>query len=316
MPEIYVIDGHCDSIGDYCSSRRSLKGQEGGHWDLERARRGRVGIQFMAAYIASQYKPYQATVRGLELIAATHRFVEENREGVFLIQGLADMEGIRQDKKVGLLLSVEGGEILGESIFMLDIIYRLGVRALGLTWNQRNAIGDGAGEQGSHSRLSRFGEAVVNRLNELGMIIDVSHLNEAGFWHVLELSAVPIMASHSCAKALCSHPRNLTDQQLQALARNKGVVGVNFCPAFLSDSGKADRQDVVRHISHMAEVAGVDVIGLGSDFDGTKETPSGLEDAGTYPLLMADLAQAGFSSEDVEKICFGNFRRLLVDVLR
>lgn len=316
MSDIFVIDGHCDSIGDYCSKRRSLRGNEGGHWDLERARRGHVGIQFMAAFIESVYKPYQATLRGLELISASRRFVEENREDVFLVRGLADLDLIGQTDKVGLLLSVEGGEILGESIFLLDVIYRLGVRALGLTWNQRNAIGDGVGEGGSRSRLSHFGEAVVHRLNQLGMIIDVSHLNEAGFWHVLELSVAPIIASHSCAKALCPHPRNLTDEQLRAIAQTKGVVGVNFCPEFLAESGKASREDVVRHMLHMAEVAGVDIIALGSDFDGIVGTPAGLEDAGSYPLLAADLDKAGFSAKDVEKICHGNFRRLLSDVLK
>lgn len=316
MSEIFVIDGHCDSISDYCSKRRNLRGSEGGHWDLARARRGRVGIQFMAAFIESAYKPYQATLRGLELISAAGRFVEENKEDVFLVRSHTDLELIGQTQKVGILLSVEGGEILGESLFLLDIIHRLGVRALGLTWNQRNAIGDGVGEGESQSRLSHFGEAVVQHLNQLGMIVDVSHLNEAGFWHVLELSAAPIIASHSCAKALCSHPRNLTDAQLRALADKKGVVGVNFCPEFLTETGKAGRQDVVRHMLHMAEVAGVDIIGLGSDFDGIAEAPVGLEDAGTYPLLAADLAQAGFSVPEVEKICYGNFRRLLSDVLK
>ncbi|CAA7602488.1 Membrane dipeptidase (Peptidase family M19) [Acididesulfobacillus acetoxydans] len=316
MNKPYVIDGHCDSIGDYSSERRSLRGQEGGQWDLERARRGRVGVQFMAAFIESEYKPARATMRGLELIAALHRFVSDNGERVFLIQGRDDLKRIEPESKTGLLLSVEGGEILGESLFLLDIIHRLGVRALGLTWNQRNAIGDGVGEQGSQGRLSHFGERVVRRLNELGMIVDVSHLNEAGFWHVLELSSAPIVASHSCARALCDHPRNLTDGQLKALARNKGVVGLNFCPAFLSDSGRAERRDVVRHISHIAEVAGVDVIGLGSDFDGIAETPDGLENVSTLPLLAEDLERAGFSSQEIGQIYAKNFERLLSNVLR
>ena len=208
---------------------------------------------------------------------------------VFLVQEKLDLEQIPDPTRIGILLSVEGGEILGENLFMLDIIFKLGVRALGLTWNQRNALADGVGEANTQSRLTRLGQEVIGRMNKLGMLIDVSHLNEAGFWHVLELSKDPITASHSCAKAFCDHPRNLTDEQLRALARQKGVVGVNFYPRFLKETGKATREDVVRHIYHIAEVAGVETVGLGSDFDGISETPEGLEHVGDYAHLLDDL---------------------------
>ena len=199
---------------------------------------------------------------------------------------------------------------------MLDIIYQLGVRALGLTWNQRNALADGVGEEGTQSRLTNFGQEVVLRMNELGMLIDVSHLNEPGFWHVLDLSRDPIVATHSCAKALCNHPRNLTDQQLRALAKHKGVVGVNFYPRFLRETGPATREDVVRHICHIAEVAGVETVGLGSDFDGITEVPKGLEHVGDYSYLIDDLTKVGFSTKEVEQISGRNFMRLLSNVLK
>jgi len=214
------------------------------------------------------------------------------------------------------LLSVEGGEILGETIFMLDIIFKLGVRALGLTWNQRNALADGVGEADTQSKLTQLGQEVILRMNKLGMLIDVSHLNEAGFWHVLELSKDPIVASHSCAKALCAHPRNLTDQQLRALAKQKGLVGVNFYPQFLQETGKATRDDVVRHICHIAEVAGVETVGLGSDFDGISETPQGLEHVGNYTHLLDDLRKSGFSPLEIEQITGRNFMRVLSSVLK
>jgi membrane dipeptidase len=314
--EFWVIDGHCDSLLDYHEGNRSLRDpKEGGHWDLKRAREGGVRLQFLAAFIESAYKPDRATLRGLELIHAAHRFVQENSESVYLIREKQDLLQLETLEKMGCLLSVEGGEILGESLFMLDHIFGLGVRALGLTWNQRNAIADGVGEK-TNSRLTQFGEKVIRRMNELGMVIDVSHLNEAGFWHVLELSNQPIIASHSCAYALCPHQRNLTDEQLRALARNKGLVGINFCPAFLTQETDAHLSDVIRHIKHIANIAGVETIGVGSDFDGIEGTPIGLEHAGKLTQLIDALFDAGFSTSEVEKIMHKNFMRLLSAVIK
>ncbi|HEY8911616.1 MAG TPA: dipeptidase [Desulfosporosinus sp.] len=317
MEKPYIVDGHCDSLIHYVNGERTLNDpSEGGHWDLDRARRAGVSLQFMAAFIETSYKPAMATWRGLQLIEGAHRLITDHPDQVFLVQGKQDLQKIPDPTRTGVLLSVEGGEILGENIFMLDVIYRLGVRALGLTWNQRNALADGVGEIKTQSRLTNLGQVVIERMNDLGMLIDVSHINEAGFWHVLELSKDPVTASHSCAKALCDHPRNLSDDQLRALARQKGVVGVNFYPRFLKKSGKVTRQDVVRHIYHIAEVAGVETIGLGSDFDGINETPEGLGHVGDYSYLLDDLARAGFSTLEVEQIAGRNFMRLLSDVLK
>lgn len=316
MNDFWVIDGHCDSLVEYLEGKRTLcDPSAGGHWDIHRAREGKVILQFLAAFIESQYKPERATMRGLELIHAAHRFVQDNAESVYLIRTHKDLLQFPAAEKIACLLSVEGGEILGESQFMLDLIFELGVRALGLTWNQRNALADGAGEM-TNSRLTRFGESVVHRMNELGMIIDVSHLNEAGFWHVLELSNQPILASHSCAYVLCPHRRNLTDEQLRALAQNHGLVGVNFYPSFLTQEPVARLSDVVRHIRHIAEVAGVESVGIGSDFDGIDQTPIGLEDAGTFSSLSDALLDAGFNTQEVKQIMYKNFMRLLSTVIK
>jgi len=312
----WIIDGHCDSILDFAEGQRGLDDSSaGGHWDLVRAKQARVGLQFMAAFIQTKFKPDLATLRGLELIEAVHRFVDQHPADTFLVQSRAELARLPEAGRVGLLLSVEGGEILGESLFLVDIIHKLGVRALGLTWNQRNALADGVGETGTNSRLTSFGKRVVQRLNDLGILVDVSHLNEPGFWHVLDIATQPIIASHSCAKALCDHRRNLTDDQLRALARQRGVVGVNFAPDFLRAGGRATRQDVVRHIQHIADVAGVETVGLGSDFDGIETVPAGLEHTGDLPMLVEDLRTAGFSPAEVELICHGNFFRVLQEVL-
>ncbi|MBC2723082.1 dipeptidase [Desulfosporosinus sp.] len=313
----YIIDGHCDSLIHFVNGERTLQDPtEGGQWDTPRARSAGVALQFLAAYIEAEYKPFMATARGLQLIEGALRLLTDHPEQVFLVIGKQDLKRIPDPGRIGILLSVEGGEILGQNLFMLDIIYQLGVRALGLTWNQRNALADGVGEADTRSRLTNLGQEVVLRMNTLGMLIDVSHLNEEGFWHVLDLSKAPVAATHSCAKALCNHPRNLSDEQLRTLAKHKGVVGVNFYPQFLKESGPATREDVVRHICHIAEIAGVETVGLGSDFDGISEVPGGLEHVGEYSYLMDDLSKAGFSVKEVELIAGGNFMRLLSDVLK
>jgi len=317
MKNPYIVDGHCDSLISFVNNERTLRNpSEGGHWDLLRASQAGVSLQFLAAFIETQYKPNKSLQRGLQLIEGAHRFSQANPDQVFLVQGKLDLERIPDPTRLGLLLSVEGGEILGEDLFMLNIIFELGVRALGLTWNQRNALAAGVGEADTRVKLSNFGQQVVQRMNELGMIVDVSHLNEEGFWHVLEVSKDPIAATHSCARALCDHPRNLSDQQLRALGRHKGVVGVNFYPQFLKATGVATRDDVVRHICHIAEVAGVESVGLGSDFDGIGETPAGLGHVGDYNYLLEDLMKTGFSTREVEQIMGLNFMRLLSDVLK
>ncbi|NLP43108.1 MAG: membrane dipeptidase [Peptococcaceae bacterium] len=317
MDNIWIVDGHCDSLGDYINSKRDLMGKSGGgHWDLVRAREGKIGLQFFAAYIESDYKPYLAMQRGLEYIEAALRFVDQNLEQVFLVKTNADISHLAKTDKIGILLNIEGGEIIGESLFMLDIIYRLGVRSMGLTWNERNAIADGVGETNSKGGLSKFGHKVISKMNELGMLIDVSHINQAGFWDVVGQTSQPIVASHSCVKRICNHPRNLDDQQIKALADVKGVIGVNFCPEFLNETGQASTEDVIRHICYIAEIAGVDTVGIGSDFDGITSTPHGLEDVSKMGGLIEKLRAVGFDTAEIQKICYGNFVRLLKDVLK
>jgi membrane dipeptidase len=316
LTNIWVADGHCDSLGDLTAGKRDLISSEGfGHWDLEKAKQARIRLQFFAAYIESEYKPYSAMRRGLEHLEKALKFIDQNSAQVFLVKTCQDLKTIEVTDRLGLVLNIEGGEILGTDLFMVDLIYRLGVRSIGLTWNERNAIADGVGESLSRGGLSNFGFQVIKRMNELGIMIDVSHLNEAGFWDVINHTTQPIIASHSCARTLCDHPRNLNDQQLKALAENQGVIGVNFCQDFLSPDGQASIDDVVKHICYIAETAGVDNVAFGSDFDGISEPPRGLEDASKFPDLVEKLFEVGFSTEEIKKISHGNFLRVLNTVL-
>jgi len=315
LHEYWIADGHNDSIINYQAGKSDLRKPDGcSHWSIAGAEKAGLGLQIMAMYIESEHKPTQATWRGLQLIESALNFIEVNRRRLFLISKKGDLRRLG-GSKTGVLVSVEGGEILGESLFMLDLIYRLGVRALGLTWNQRNAIADGVGEKYSKNGLSLFGRRVIDRMNNLGMLIDLSHLNEAGFWDVLQFSERPVVASHSCARALCDHPRNLSDIQLRALAEAGGMVGINFCPDFLRQTGQTTTDDVIRHICHIAEVSGVESVGFGSDFDGITSTPEGLENVEKFSCLREMLEKCGFSREEMIKICHGNFVRVLEEVL-
>jgi len=228
----------------------------------------------------------------------------------------SDLDGLEPGSGVvGGLLSIEGGEILHGHLDMVDVFHRLGVRALGLTWNHRNQLADGCLDAEAGGGLTRFGREVVTACQERGWVLDVSHLSERGFWDLMEVARGPVIASHSNAYAVHPHPRNLRDEQLVALAQKGGVVGLNFCPDFLTQEERCSSQDLVRHALHMAEVVGPEHIGLGSDFDGITRTPEDLPDVASLPRLTEAFLQAGFSEEETRGILGGNFRRVYHSVL-
>jgi len=214
---------------------------------------------------------------------------------------------------VGVLLTLEGGEALEEELAVLRQFYRLGVRGLSLTWNYRNALAGGISEQRA-AGLSDLGAATVRELNRLGMLVDVSHLSERAFWEVLEISQGPVVATHANAYRLCSHPRNLKDEQLRALAARGGVVGVTFVPAFVASQAPS-LERLADHVEYLCATVGVDAVGLGSDFDGSEERLAGLEDAGALPNLTACLLARGFKEEELGKILGGNWLRVLEEIL-
>ena len=183
-----------------------------------------------------------------------------------------------------------------------------------LTWNFRNLLADGAEEEHG-AGLTDFGKQVVAEMNRLGMIVDVSHLCEASFQDVISLTSKPVIASHSNARAICDHVRNLNDYQLKAIAANGGVVGVNFYPKFLNNTDKASLDDVVRHIEHICSVTGENHIGIGADYDGIDFTPEGLEGAQCIPALFERLEQLNYSTGLLEKIAGLNFMRVIKQIL-
>lgn len=309
-----VVDAHCDTLLDLAAGRRRL-GQRSldGHVDIPRLREGGVNVQFFAHYIEPQHKPDRALRRFLELYDVFMAEAEQNARHMAVVTSWRQLEEALAQGRIAAIISIEGGEVISGSLEVLRALRRLGVRAIGLTWNERNDIADGVGEAHSPGGLTRFGRRVVEEMNRLGMVVDVSHLSEPSFWDVLEVSSRPVIASHSNARALCDHVRNLTDDQIRALAANGGVMGLTFCPPFV-DPYKADVDRVVDHALHVLDLVGPDHLGLGSDFDGILETPSGLEDATRFPRLTEALLRRGVDETTLRKILGGNFLRVLREV--
>lgn len=308
-----VVDAHCDTITVLREQGRVLGQKSGaGQLDLPRLIFGGVNLQFFAAFIGTKHK--NPLVRAHEIFDVFFEEMALNTDLIEPVFSYDDIERICSSKKVAAMLTVEGGEALAGRLEVLRMFYRIGVRGLTLTWNYKNELGYGVSEAGSNG-LTKLGIAVVREMNRLGMVIDVSHLSIDGFWDVIKESSKPVIASHSNCRALCNHQRNLDNQQIKALACMGGVVGLCFYPDFL-DPKNPSLESVLNHAEHIADIAGVDYIGLGSDFDGmdNKVLP-GLADVTFLPTVKEGLLRRGFSKAEVQKILGGNFLRVLKKVL-
>jgi len=315
--EALVVDTHVDTIMNLVSGRTATLGERNsvGHVDFPRLREGGVDVQFFAAFIEPEFKPERSLKRALQMIAAFCRDAEKYPEAVGIALSYADIERITGEDRLAAVISIEGGEAVAGDLGVLACLYRLGVRSLGLTWNERNEIADGVGERVAGGGLTLFGRELIGEMNRLGMLIDVSHLAERGFWDVLECSRQPIIASHSNAQAICPHPRNLNDAQIKALAANGGVMGMNFYSSFICEREPSlDR--LVDHIEHIIGLVGPDHLGIGSDFDGISSAPVGLEDVTKLPNLTAKLLERGFAPATIRKILGENYLRVFRDVLK
>ena len=312
-----VFDGHCDTILEIMNHKRTLeKKSTTGHLDIPRMKEGGIDVQFFAVFIEDIYKPDRSLKRTLQLIDCFYKEIEKNQDDISLVINYNQIKKVNRLGKIAAILSIEGGEALEGDLGVLRVLYRLGVRLLTLTWNQRNQIADGISESRTGSGLTEFGLKVIDEMNELRMLIDVSHLSETGFWDVIKRSKTPIVVSHSNCYALCPHLRNLKDEQIKALADKNGVIGVTFVPNFLTqEKRKTSVKDVVKHIDYLVEKVGVDYVGLGSDFDGTGDLPLGLEGVDKMPNLTEELLDRGYQEKEIEKILGGNFLRVFKEVV-
>lgn len=309
-----IFDAHIDTLSRLVKTGQGFH-QAQGHVHLQTLRESKIGAQFFAAFVDPKLYQGMALHSSLEMIDQFWQLVEEYSEELRFAGSAEEIIEARKDGKIACLLAIEGGEALEGKLANLRMFYRLGVRLITLTWNHRNQLASGQSEGNYGGGLSKFGREVVQEMNHLGMLIDVSHLNELGFWEVLKLSTRPVLASHSNARALCDHPRNLTDEQIRALSAQGGVIGVNFFPYFLDPSGKATIGHVVEQIDYLIQVGGIDCVGLGSDFDGINSVPQDLENCAQIQNLVPALAQKGYGEREIEQVMGGNLLRLCTDVL-
>ncbi|AEF94303.1 Membrane dipeptidase [Desulfotomaculum nigrificans CO-1-SRB] len=309
-----VVDAHCDTLTILASQKRSLGTEStNGHLDLPRLRKGGVNVQFFAIFVGPEYSNSPVKYTN-QIITLFNEEIQANQDFIKHVTSSNDIKETLAAQKTCAVLTIEGGEALNGQIEQLKEYYHYGVRALTLTWNGRNDLADGVGMGAGAGGLTNFGRQVVQSMASLGMIIDVSHLAEPGFWDVMDEVKVPIVASHSNCASVCNHPRNLTDKQIKAIAASGGVIGVTYVPQFI-DFHQPTIDRLLDHIDHLYKVGGVSCIGLGSDFDGIDEPPDGLHDASVaVPNIINGLTQRGYKTSEIEKILGDNWLRLFKEV--
>jgi membrane dipeptidase len=349
-----VVDGHNDlpwamrkvgydfTVHDIAGSCPAL------HTDLGRLRGGGVVGQFWSVYVPCSYRGAAAVTATLEQIDAVHSMVGHYPHALALVTSAEGLQlEAQQGGPIASLLGAEGGHSIDNSLGALRSLYRLGVRYLTLTHNENTDWADSATDEPRHGGLTEFGKEVVAEMNRLGMMVDLSHVSPDTMRSALEISAAPVVFSHSSARAVCDHPRNVPDDVLSRLADNGGVCMITFVPAFVSPAVRewqlgleddartagidvrdlaamesfvqpylprkptATLAEVVAHCEHVREVAGIDHLGLGGDYDGVDSLPEGLEDVAGYPRLLDALAGRGWSEEDLAKLGWQNITRVL-----
>jgi membrane dipeptidase len=310
-----ITDAHCDTIIRVCDEKTSLFSNKH-HLDIKRMLEYDDCLQFFAMFADSvEFKNRNTRERILKLIKTFHEQLERHKDNIMLCCNHNDVFTAFNSKKAAAVLSIEGGECLGNDVSLLDDYYKKGIRSICLTWNYKNNIACGVEDKKDDDGLTEFGKEVVKKMNDMGMIVDVSHMAQRSFENVIEISGSPVIASHSNAKAICGHERNLTDSQILDIKKSGGVIGINFYPVFLNNSGKAGIWDIIKHIEHIASLAGCINIGLGSDFDGIEYLPSsirGVQDTGT---ILEELARLNYKDECIQNIAGLNFLRVIKEVL-
>ena len=321
-----VVDAHIDTLLDimlpsarpskFPTPRNFGERSTMGHVDLPRLLEGGIDLQVFAAYIQPEYKIERALHRVVQLIDRFYQVLGEHQDKLLLFTKVSDVREAEKNGKIAVMLSIEGGEAVEADVRILRMLHRLGVRAMALTWNERNQIADGAAEGRTKGGLTNFGVELVAEMNRIGMVVDVSHISDAGFFDVIETTNSPIIASHSNCRALCNHRRNLTDEMIKLLAEKDGVMGMNFAPSFVDENkDHATLERVLDHVDHVVKTVGVGHVGLGSDFDGIDSTPKGLENVTKMPCFTEGLLKRGYSEDEVLKILGENFLRVFGKVI-
>lgn len=315
------IDLHCDTLSAL------IQGNVGDDLrqnhlciDLNGMKQARTYAQFFACfvYVRENHPEAWETAYGRvqEMIS---KMKQEEGEQLQIARSCEEIQKHGEKGIISAILTVEEGGVLNGKIDRLEALYDQGIRLMTLTWNFENCLGfpNSRDRTVMERGLKPFGRIIIGKMNELGMLIDVSHLSDGGFWDCVELSNAPIVASHSNARSLCSHPRNLSDEMLKALAGKGGVAGLNFYPAFLKESGKVCLADIARHAAHMIHVAGEDVVAIGTDFDGYEaETDENyISYVGEMEKVWDAMKKEGITERQIDKIQSQNALRVIREVL-
>jgi membrane dipeptidase len=358
-----VIDGHADTPQRFADEHWNFTDPlNGGMLNYDSAKEGSLDAQFFSIWVDPTQHPAQNSARRtFELIDATLEQVRRAPDKLALCTTADEIITAHSQGKFAVLMGIEGGHSIENSLGLLRNYYRLGVRYMTLTWSNSNDWADSSGDLGDptvkhHNGLTAFGKQVIAEMNRLGMMVDVSHASDKTFWDVLEITRAPIIASHSSARAITQAPRNLTDDMLRAIAKNNGIVMVNFYPAFIDEqwraswnalkverskeqdavdaeyhakglpvpfavSDKIDRKytamigrapfnSLIDHFDHVIKIAGIDHVGIGTDFDGFPTPPAEIDSAADLPKITAALMARGYSAEDMRKVLGGNLLRV------
>lgn len=318
MKDKAVIDGHTDVLLALIQQRRKFSEEsDKGHVDFPRMKKGNVIAAFFAIWPGiDQYNIQKGTRQLLEL-------VEDPKNNAMFIKKPEDLEKADKDGKVGVIYHIEGIGGFDTELNLLNILYRLGLRSFGITWSDVNIFGSGSSFNPNTPEDTRGitgeGRELILEANKLGVIVDVSHLSDKSFYDVLDITKKPIIASHSSCRSISPVSRNLTDEMIQALADNGGVMGINFGNMFLrEDCGHSDDTPytkIIDHVDHVKNLVGPDHVAFGSDFDGTS-VPAEVKDVTGFNKLVAEMEARAYSNEDINKICHGNFVRIFKKVWR
>lgn len=358
-----VVDTHNDITSPMTDDGYDLGTPSAGkyHTDIERMKAGGLTAEFFSIYVDKQYaKEGGAARRAMDMIDMVYRAVERHPRELVFATSSADILRAKKAGKIAALMGIEGGHAIENSLSALRDFYRLGVRYMTLTHNNTNDWADSSRDEARHNGLTGFGREVVAEMNRIGMLVDVSHVSDKTMSDVLDISTAPIIASHSSAGALNEHPRNISDELLRRIARQGGVVMVNFYPGFIDrkyaeadkardarlkpqrdalnerfkndprrlaeETKKLEATDplppspplsvLIDHIDHIARVAGIDHVGLGSDFDGVPSLPEGMKDVSELPNITYELLRRGYSEKDIRKVLGENFLRVFAQAER
>jgi membrane dipeptidase len=366
-----VIDTHADTPQRFLDEDYdigSTDAKDTGHISLDKAKAGNLGAEFFSIWVEPEANQGHFARRTLDLIDSVYQQAARHPDRMMMAFSVDDIERAHREHKLAALLGIEGGHSIENDVRLLRDFYRLGVRYMTLSWSNTNEWADSSGDIDNpkvehHNGLTAGGKQIVLEMNRLGMLVDVSHVSDKTFYDALATTKAPVIASHSSARALTNHPRNMTDDMLRAVASNGGVVQVNFYNAFIDENYRKaaeaqakDREAAVKaytgqlkaagktityldedrierewaariprpplsslidHIDHIAKLAGVDHVGLGSDFDGVSgATPAGIDSAADLPKITQALLDRGYSADDIRKILGGNLLRVFREAER